>query len=78
MAEASANNRYEEKDRISTKPPMFDGENFKYWKDRIESFFLGFDVDSWDLVVDGYFHPTDDEVKKLDRKSMTEVQKKEF
>lgn len=35
---ASTSNNYEDKDRINTKPPMFDGENFDYWKDRIESF----------------------------------------
>lgn len=75
---AAVNNKYEKKDRISMKPPMFDGENFDYWKDRIESFFLGYDVDLWDLVIDGYTHPTNDEGKKIDRKSMTEHQKKEF
>lgn len=78
MAKASANNKYEEKDIINTKPPMFDAENFDYWKDRIESFFVDFDADLWDLVVEGYVHPTDDEGKKLNRKSMTEIQKKEF
>ena len=36
----TVSNTYEERDRISTKPPMFDGENFDYWKDRIEIFFL--------------------------------------
>lgn len=40
----AAVNKYEEKDRINTKPPMFDGENFDYWKDRIKIFFLGYDA----------------------------------
>lgn len=75
---AAINNKYEEKDRISTKPPMFDEENFDYWKDRIESFFLGYDADLGDLVFDGYTHPTDDEGKKIDIKSMTEAQEKVF
>ena len=48
------------KDRINTKPPIFDGENFEYWKDSIESTFLGYDADLWDMVLDGYTHPIDD------------------
>lgn len=80
---AAANNsglnyKYEERERVSTKPPIFDGENFNYWKDRIDSFFLGYDADIWDLIVDGYVHPINDEGKKVERKSMTDVQKKEF
>lgn len=51
---------------------MFDGEKFDYWMDRIESFFLGDDADLWDLVIDGYTHPTNGEGKKIDRKSMTD------
>lgn len=70
------NNKYE--DIISTKALMFDGEKFDYWKDRIESLFLGFDVDLWDLVIDGYVHPTDDKGNKIDIKSMIELQKNEF
>lgn len=57
---------------------MFDGEKFDYWKYRIESFLLGYDADLWDLVIDGYTHPSNDEGKKFERKSMNEVQKKEF
>lgn len=72
------NNAFEERDRITIKAPFFDGENFEYWKDKIESFFLGFDENLWDLVFDGYTHPTNDEGKKIDRKSMTELQKKKF
>lgn len=71
-------NKFEEKDRIITKAPFFNGENFEYWKDRLESFFLGFNENLWDMVIDGYTHPTDDEGKKLVRKSMTDSQKKEF
>ena len=48
---ASSSNNYEERDRISTKPPIFDGQNFEYWKDRIESFFLGYDTDLWELLL---------------------------
>ena len=62
----------------SAKPPTFDGEKFDYWKDRIESFFLGFDMDLWDLVVNGYEEPKDAEGKIIPRSKMTEDQKKLF
>src|ERR1044072_6581037 len=62
----------------SAKPPIFDGEKFDYWKDRIESFFLGFEVDLWDLVIEGYEHPKDAEGQIVSRSQMTEAQKKRF
>ena len=43
------------------KPPIFDGERFEYWKDRLESFFLGYDADLWDLITDGYREPISEE-----------------
>ena len=77
-ANAASSSNYEERDRISTKPPIFDGQNFEYWKDRIESFFLGYDAYSWDIVVDGYSPPVDRSGNKIERKAMTDTQKKEF
>src|ERR1044072_9327460 len=72
-------NSSENKDNYySTKPPIFDGEKFDYWKDRIESFFLGFDVDLWDLVIEGYEQPKDEEGKIIPRSQMTDAQKKMF
>ena len=47
-----SNDYHDDKDRISGKPPVFDRENFDYWKDRIESFFLAHDADLWDMVID--------------------------
>ena len=41
------------------KPPIFNRENFDYWKDRIKSFFLEYDVDLWDMVMNGYIHHVD-------------------
>src|ERR1044072_1054968 len=70
---------FENKDNhYSAKPPIFDGERFDYWKDRIESFFLGYDVDLWDLVIEGYEQPKDTEGKIIPRSEMTEAQKKKF
>ena len=71
MAAEQNNNSY-------NKPPVFDGEDFEYWKDRLESFFLGHDSDLWDIVLDGYKHPTDSEGNKVDRKNMDRQQKANF
>ena len=46
-----------ERDSYNVKPLFFDGEKFDYWKDRIESFFLGYDADLWDIVTNGYKPP---------------------
>ena len=71
MATKQNNNSY-------NKPHVFDGEDFEYWKDRLESFFLGHDSDLWDIVLDGYTHPTDSEGNKIDRKNMDRQQKADF
>ncbi|CAI8615440.1 unnamed protein product [Vicia faba] len=72
------NDNHEDRDRFSGKPPVFDGENFDYWKDRIESFFLAHDVDLWDMVTDGYTHPVNASGQKIDRKTMSDQQKRDF
>lgn len=40
-----------DRDNYDVKSLVFYGEIFGYWKDRIRSFFLGHDVDIWDMVV---------------------------
>ena len=55
---------------------MFDGEKFDYWKDRNKSYFMEYDLDLWDLVVDGYTHQIDDKDLKISRSAMTNAQKK--
>src|SRR3954466_10465127 len=61
-----------------TRPPVFDGENFEYWKDKLESYFLGLDGDLWDLLVDGYKHPVKANGVELTRQEMSDDQKKQF
>src|SRR3954466_15610315 len=61
-----------------TRPPVFDGENFEYWKDKLESYFLGLDGDLWDLLLDGYKHPVNATGVKLTRQEMNDDQKKLF
>src|SRR3954467_7525497 len=60
------------------RPPVFDGENFEYWKDRLESYFLCQDGDLWDLVLDGYRHRVNARGLKMSRQEMSDDQKKQF
>src|SRR3954469_25396255 len=60
------------------RPPIFDGENFEYCKDRLESYFLCQDGDLWDPVLDGYTHPVNAQGVKISRKAMSDAQKKDF
>lgn len=60
------------------KAPIFRGDNFDFWKDKLESFFLGFDEDLWEIVLNGYIHPTNEEGMKIKRRDMSELQRKDF
>lgn len=71
---AQANN---DKDHYYAKPPVFDGEKQDYWKDGIKIFFVGFDADLWDMVLDGYTYHVDDRESKLERSKMSYQQKKD-
>src|ERR1044072_6362961 len=74
MADISSDNKG---NSYSAKPPIFYGERFDYWKDRIKSFFLGFDMELWEYVTDGYVAPAENEVA-IPLSRMTEDQNKQF
>src|SRR4051812_42292316 len=61
-----------------TRPPVFDGENFEYLKDKLESYFHGLDGELWDLLMDGYKHPIKATGIRLTRQEMDDDQKKLF
>src|SRR3954470_13580309 len=61
-----------------TRPPVFYGENFEYWKDKLESYFLGLDADLWDLLMDCYKYLVKASGVKLTRQEMDDDQKKLF
>ena len=63
----------------SSKIPVFDGEKFEDWKDRLESFFLGYDADLWDIVLYGYSAPRDPLTGTIKpRNQFTDDEKKVF
>lgn len=65
-----------DKIHFSAKPPLFDGDKFDYWNDRIKNFFLGFDVDICGMVIDGYTRPLNANSVKLERSVASDQQKK--
>ncbi|XP_050876372.1 uncharacterized protein LOC127080086 [Lathyrus oleraceus] len=66
-----------DRDHYNAKPPIFNGDRFDYRKDRIERFYLGHDIDLWDIVVDGYIYPVDASGNKVERRVMPR-QKKDY
>lgn len=41
-------------------PLMLNSENFEYWKDKIQSFFMFHNSELWDMIEDGYVAQTDE------------------
>nr|XP_012567261.1 uncharacterized protein LOC101492186 [Cicer arietinum] len=64
-------------------PPLFDGEHFEYWKNRLRSFYILQDPELWDLVEYGYIAPKNTDgieilIKKMnvDKKTMYKMHHK--
>lgn len=60
------------------KAPTWNGDNFYFWRDKLESCFLSFDEDIWEVMLNGYTHPTNEEGSKIARKDMNKLQLKDF
>jgi hypothetical protein len=41
----------------ASKPPLFDGTNFAFWKIRMRTYLMALGVDVWDVVETGYTNP---------------------
>ena len=48
-----------------TRPPMFDGINFSYWKQRMRVFLSSLDYDVMLSVFEGYISPTIEDENKV-------------
>ncbi|MGV8048356.1 DUF4219 domain-containing protein, partial [Mycobacterium kansasii] len=44
---------------LVTRPPVFDGSNYAYWKAQMHYFLRSLDHDVWDIVESGYVSPTE-------------------
>jgi hypothetical protein len=42
----------------STRPPLFNGTNFSFWKIRMKTYLMSLGMEVWKIVVDGYKIPT--------------------
>jgi hypothetical protein len=40
-----------------TRPPLFDGTNFSFWKVRMRTYLMALGADVWDVVETGYIKP---------------------
>ena len=43
----------------TTRPPLFNGSNYAYWKARMRVFLKTIDERVWMTVVQGWTHPTE-------------------
>ena len=43
---------------LASKPPLFDGTNFAFWKIRMRTYLMALGVDVWDVVETGVMSPT--------------------
>jgi hypothetical protein len=41
----------------TSKPPLFDGTNFAFWKVRMRTYLMALGDDVWDVVETGYIKP---------------------
>ena len=60
------------------RPPLFNGENFDYWKDKIKAFFETQNLDLWDIVQSGYILPMNDAGVAIPRDQWNDEQKKRY
>ena len=44
---------------------MFDGNNYAYWKDRMEIWICSRDLEEWRAIKKGYVHPLDESLSPI-------------
>jgi hypothetical protein len=44
----------------STRPPLFEGAYYYYWKDKMELFLKSQDNNKWSVIEDGNYIPYDE------------------
>ncbi|BAT97540.1 hypothetical protein VIGAN_09100800, partial [Vigna angularis var. angularis] len=60
------------------RPPLFTGENYAFWKVRMQIFMESIDIDIWDAVASGPFVPTNNMQEPKPRDQWTAEDKKKF
>ena len=60
------------------RPPLFKGEKFDYWKQRMIGFFESSHFDMWDVVENGNYIPLDSEGNPTDKRTWSDDQKQRY
>ena len=60
------------------RPPLFNGEKFDYWKDKMKAFFETQQLELWDIVQSGYIPPTNALGVTIPREDWNDEQKKRY
>ncbi|KAJ8749454.1 hypothetical protein K2173_025649 [Erythroxylum novogranatense] len=58
-----------------TRPPAFNGEDYHYWKDRMQLFIKSTHVDLWDVIENEPYTPVDEDGNLIPRTRWTINQK---
>ena len=58
--------------KISIRVPIFDGEDFVFWKIRMKIYLMSSVLEVWELVEEGYDVPKNTLTKAEDRKKYWE------
>ncbi|XVF19583.1 hypothetical protein REPUB_Repub11eG0123400 [Reevesia pubescens] len=60
-------------EHATNRPPLFNGTNYQLWSTRITIYIQAYDLDIWDIIMKGYFIPTNkNEVNEAVQKSKFE------
>ena len=52
----------------SIRPPIFDGKNFNYWKERVTAYLQSLGTEVWDIVETGYTFPSATPIDAAEKK----------
>ena len=60
------------------RPPLFTGEKFDYWKDKIKTFIESNQLELWDVIESGYQVPIQNDGTPVPRLSWNVDQRKAY
>jgi len=58
----------------TTRPPLLNGSNYDYWKNRMKIFLISNDLKYWMFLQNPYTPPKEDELDSLTRPKMKEIE----
>ena len=61
-----------------SKPPFFNGDNYAYWKMRMENFIQSIDFNLWIIIKDGLYVPTKNSGEAKDLRELNDEDKRQL